>query len=64
MLEGDRRRAERGQNINYEDWKRRVSCVPASEIIYEFYDPSNAKDTLPMIAPKSIHDGVPGHPER
>jgi len=64
MLDEDCRRVKREQNINYEDWKRRVSCVPAGEIIQEFYDASNAKDTLPMIAPKSTHNSVPGHPER
>lgn len=39
--------------MNYEDWKRRVSC---GEIIQEFYDASNAKDTLPMITPNPTHE--------
>lgn len=60
MLDEDCWRVKREQNINYEDLERRVSCVPASEIIQEFYDASNAKDTLPMVAPEPTHE----HPER
>ena len=35
MLDEDCWRVKREQNINYEDWKRRVSCV-LGEIIQEF----------------------------
>ena len=36
MLDEDCWRVKREQNANYADWKRRVSCVPAGEIIQEF----------------------------